>query len=305
MINEITILIPTYNRAELLNKNLESIQNQDFKGRINCVISDNNSSDLTYDVYKKWQNRNKNIHIKYLKNDKDIPAIENFINTTKHIDTEYSKFLQDDDWLEPEAISKISKGIEKFEADSLIFNCNIFSYREKDPKKNYYKLSTEQVSVDNVIDSFLRMKSPIPTSPSISVQKSNLILDALIFGKMNAECTNLLLGNDLIFTYLNVFENKKAFFINDSIVNFWGGEDSITMYADKHMFSSCYFKSLMILIEKFNIEVSKQQKEIIEHRIFVHNFKKLYKRELKGIKYNFRYSSKPSLNQINKYLLSR
>ena len=41
MINEITILIPTYNRAELLNKNLESIQNQDFKGRINCVISDN------------------------------------------------------------------------------------------------------------------------------------------------------------------------------------------------------------------------------------------------------------------------
>ena len=98
---------------------------------------------------------------------------------------------------------------------------------------------------------------------------------------------------------------KKVFFINDSIVNFWGGEDSITMYADKHMFSSCYFKSLILLIEKYNIEVSKQQKEIIEHRIFVHNFKKLYKRELKGIKYNFRFSSKPSLKQINKYLLSK
>ena len=61
----------------------------------------------------------------------------------------------------------------------------------------------------------------------------------------------------------------------------------------------------MLLIEKFNIDVSKQQKEIIEHRIFVHNFKKLYKSELKGIEYNFRYSSKPSLKQINKYLLSR
>ena len=60
-----------------------------------------------------------------------------------------------------------------------------------------------------------------------------------------------------------------------------------------------------MVIEKFNIDVSKQQKEIIEHRIFVHNFKKLYKRELKDIKYNFRYSSKPSLNQINKYLLSK
>jgi len=305
MINEITILIPTYNRAELLNKNLESIQNQDFKGRIKCVISDNNSSDDTYDVYEKWKNRNKNIYLTFLKNEKNIPPIENFINTTKHIDTDYSKFLQDDDWLEPDAISKISKGIEEYSADSLIFNCNIFSYREKNSKKNYYKLRNEQVSVDNIINSFLRLKSPIPTSPSISVQKSNLIHDALLFGKMNVECSNLLLGNDLIFTYLNVFENKNVFFINESIVNFWGGEDSITMYANKNMFSSCYFKSLMLLIEKFNIAISKQQKEIIEHRIFVHNFKKLYSKELKNIQYNFQYKSKPSISQLKKYILSK
>ena len=29
MLKEITILIPTYNRSELLNKNLESISSQD------------------------------------------------------------------------------------------------------------------------------------------------------------------------------------------------------------------------------------------------------------------------------------
>ena len=34
MFNEVTILIPTYNRAESY-KNLESISNQDFKGKIN------------------------------------------------------------------------------------------------------------------------------------------------------------------------------------------------------------------------------------------------------------------------------
>ena len=41
MLKEITILIPTYNRSELLNKNLESISSQDYKGKINCIISDN------------------------------------------------------------------------------------------------------------------------------------------------------------------------------------------------------------------------------------------------------------------------
>ena len=56
MLNEITILIPTYNREELLNKNLESISSQDFKGKINCIISDNNSQDDTETIVNNWKN---------------------------------------------------------------------------------------------------------------------------------------------------------------------------------------------------------------------------------------------------------
>ena len=107
---EITILIPTYNRSELLNKNLESINQQNFGGSIKCVISDNNSPDDTPDLVNMWKtSKNKNFDIEYIRNMYDIPPIDNFIQTTKNIDTEYAKFLQDDDWLEPRALSQMSK----------------------------------------------------------------------------------------------------------------------------------------------------------------------------------------------------
>lgn len=305
MFNEVTILIPTYNRAELLYKNLESISNQDFKGKIKCVISDNASSDNTESVVKNWKNRNKNIYLSYLKHDKEVPPIENFINTTKNIDTEYAKFLQDDDWLEVNAISTSSHYLKTYEADSLIFNCNIFSYTQDKPRYEYYQLENKKVTVNNVVDSFLRLSTTIPTSPSISIQKSEMIYKALDFGRRNIECTQLLLGNDLIFTYYGVFNQKNVYFVNESVVNFWGGKDSITMYADRHLFSSCYFKSLMLLIEEFQFEPSKRQLETLKHKIFVHNLKKIYKKELSNIEYNFEYKNQISLKETFKFLKSK
>jgi abequosyltransferase len=305
MLKEITVLIPTYNRPELLNKNLESISSQDFDGKIKCVISDNASTEATDEVVNKWKNNNKNIYISYIKNLEPIPPIENFISTTKDIDTEYCKFLQDDDWLEPNALSKISHYLNIYNADSLIFNCNIFSYTQNEPRYNYYKLNNSEITKSRVIDSFLRIDNTIPTSPSISVQKSSIIREALNFGIQNIECTPLLLGNDLIFTYYGVFNDKKVFFIDESIVNFWGGKDSITMYADRHLFSSCYFKSLLMLIHKFNYEPNEQQLEVIRHRIFVHNFKKLYKKELSNIEYHFPYEQKLSKRQLLKFLKTK
>ena len=224
MLKEITILIPTYNRSELLNKNLESISSQDYKGKINCIISDNYSVDDTESVVNIWRNRNKNIFVSYLKNKSEIPPIENFMNTTQKIDTEYSKFLQDDDWLEPNAISRIEHYLDLYKPDSLVFNCNIFSYTQNEPRYRYYNLETGPIDANSVVNSFLRIDSAIPTSPSISIHKSEIVKEALLFGMGNTECTQLLLGNDLIFTYFGVFDKKNVYFIDESIVNFWGGK---------------------------------------------------------------------------------
>lgn len=303
---EITILIPTYNRSELLNKNLESINQQEFQGRIKCVISDNNSSYETFDLVKMWKtSKNKNFDIEYIRNDYDLPPIDNFIQTTKNIDTEYAKFLQDDDWLEPGALSQMSKYVKKYNADSYIFNCNIYSIKENIPRKNYYRYKTGYLSPNEVVNSFLRLGVTLPTSPSISLQRTELILPSLEFGKKNKECSKLLLGNDLIFSYYPIFNGRKTIYINDALVNFWGGEDSITIYADKHLFSSCYFKSLLTLIEDFNFEPTIEQIEQIRHRIFVFKIKSLYKNSLKNIIYDMNFDAKLSKKELKKFIKNK
>lgn len=303
---ELTILIPTYNRPKLLNQNLESIRQQNYNGKVKCIISDNNSPVETAELVETWiKNKNKNFEIKYIKNDFDIPPIENFIQAAKNIDTEYAKFLQDDDWLQPKALNQMSEYVSEYDADSYIFNCNIYSIDQKQPKFAYYKYKTGYLTKEEVVNSFLRIGITLPTSPSISLQKSELIMSSLEFGKKNKECSKLLLGNDLIYTFLPLFNGKKTIYINNPLVNFWGGDDSITIYADKHLFSSCYFKSLITLLESVNYSPTPQQLEVIEHRIFIFGLKSLYKKSLKNISYDMEYKSKVSSKEIIKFVKNK
>lgn len=73
----LSICIPTYNRAEYLEKSIESIINQEVfsEGEIEIVISDNCSTDDTYILCKKYENKINNFH--YFRNDKNI-CDENF-----------------------------------------------------------------------------------------------------------------------------------------------------------------------------------------------------------------------------------
>ena len=63
---KISILIPTYNRAAFLRNALDSIVAQNARD-IECVISDNASSDDTAEIVKSFQKNHA--YIKYFRND--------------------------------------------------------------------------------------------------------------------------------------------------------------------------------------------------------------------------------------------
>ena len=74
----VSICIPTYNRAEYLEKCLNGIIGQDGFGDIEVVISDNCSTDNTEEIGKAFQERYNNI--KYFRNkenvkDKNFPLV--------------------------------------------------------------------------------------------------------------------------------------------------------------------------------------------------------------------------------------
>ena len=74
----LSICIPTYNRAEYLDKSLHSLTKQKRFYEIEVVISDNCSTDNTEEVVKKYQKQYNNIF--YHKNtenifDKNFPTV--------------------------------------------------------------------------------------------------------------------------------------------------------------------------------------------------------------------------------------
>jgi len=62
----VSVTIPTYNRAKLLEITIESFIEQDYpKDRYEIIISDNNSSDNTREVVEEWQGKTT-VPIRYL-----------------------------------------------------------------------------------------------------------------------------------------------------------------------------------------------------------------------------------------------
>ena len=97
MKKEITILIPTFNRSSLLVRTLDSLCAQDSTISINCVVSDNCSNDDTEDLLSIYKKNQENLNIRYIRQEKALTPLDNWKFLLSYMDTEYSKFLFDDD----------------------------------------------------------------------------------------------------------------------------------------------------------------------------------------------------------------
>lgn len=109
----LSICIPTYNRADKLDRLLISIENQSklINETFEVVISDNYSNDDTYKVISKFKNK---INIKYHKNNSNIGPVKNIIKLVSELSNgKYIWIIGDDDTIEENSIEKIYKIIRE------------------------------------------------------------------------------------------------------------------------------------------------------------------------------------------------
>ena len=124
---KLSICIPTYNRSTQLNRLLTELFQFDMLKLSNSweiCISDNDSSDDTERVVKKWQNI-FTINVYYKKNSINLGAERNFKEVISMASGEYINLLGSDDILPVDTISKIIKLL--YDNHDLIF-CNIKSF---------------------------------------------------------------------------------------------------------------------------------------------------------------------------------
>ncbi len=98
MAPQLTTVIPTFRRPQLLRRAITSVLEQEYTHLQVCVY-DNDSQDETKDVVHELSNRDA--RVKYYCHTKNIGSIANFIYGMSQIKTPFFSFLSDDDYLLP------------------------------------------------------------------------------------------------------------------------------------------------------------------------------------------------------------
>ena len=129
----LSICIPTWNRAEFLEKSLISIYNQINTipfGEIELYISDNCSDDSTSEVVDKYIQLG--IPITYNRNECNLGAAKNFLQCMRWASGKYILLLGDDDILKAGAINTILSNAQNSTEDFNNTNVEIFQSEKWD-----------------------------------------------------------------------------------------------------------------------------------------------------------------------------
>ncbi len=105
----LTIAIPTFNRAALLDKQLEWLSQAilGFENDCEILISDNCSTDNTQDIIEKWQNKLSKIIFISNRNTSNIGVMRNIMFCLNTAKTKYVWAIGDDDPIKNNTLSYI------------------------------------------------------------------------------------------------------------------------------------------------------------------------------------------------------
>jgi hypothetical protein len=119
----LTIAIPTYNRAELLDKQLTWLAQaiKGFESDCEILVSDNCSTDHTQAIIKKWQSLLDNITFKSNKNPENLGVMRNIIYCLSSATTKYVWTIGDDDPIQTRTVAYVLNKLKQNDDLSLLF----------------------------------------------------------------------------------------------------------------------------------------------------------------------------------------
>ena len=167
---KISVIIPTYNRANLLPRAIKSVLNQTFKD-FELIIVDDCSTDNTKEIIKGFQKQDSRIKLIILEKNSGAPAHPKNIGI-KEAKGKFVAFLDsDDEWL-PE---KLNKQLVLFGKNKKLgfVSCNAFIINKRKNKRQNKKIEYRTPRSNNYFISLLETDI-ICSSSSVVIRKDIL-----------------------------------------------------------------------------------------------------------------------------------
>lgn len=226
----VSIVIPAYNRADLLEKTLESVQKQKNIIFEVLVIDDNSNDSMIEEISRKY-------NVGYFKNKKNLGAQESRNLGVLEAKYDYISFLDSDDiWLSDNKLQKQYEVLKKHDDLSIVFTRlqfideegNILSTQEKVRNYYYHDFSTD-----------ILKKDMIGTYSSVMVRKDDFIQCGM--------CNIDLPARQDWDLWIRLSTYGKAYIINDVLVQYRMHPNQISANVGKKIDG---FSSLLLLHEK-------------------------------------------------------
>lgn len=251
----VSVIIPVYNKAEYLKKCLISVLNQIYYD-IEILIIDDCSTDMSFSICEKISETDSRISL--YRNSSNKGHVKTRYEGIKRAKGEWVVFVDADDWLEPEAISRMREAAIEYGVDLVQMRYRrVFSSL---PIKYYDNYDEELVNQKIEGVEFVALSKYIAIDSKISPACWGKLYNTNLLREMGDIKFEQFWGEDQIFNINYMRYARSMVFIDYIGYNYrWGGETSRYKYSMLSEFKNvhCLKRVMGQDIEQINIELKK------------------------------------------------
>lgn len=218
--NNLSIVIPTYNNCNLLCRCIDSVLNQTYP-YIEIIVVDDGSTDDTKNIVKKY---NKLSNFKYIyQNNSGVSAARN--RGIKESNCEYIMFLDSDDFYDKDYCEKMINSIVNNNSDMCVSGINYI--KNNNFFVDFYKTnkSFDKINIINFISDNICNYLLYPVWNKIYKVK---LLSNISFNK------NLKIGEDFVFNLEYIKNCKNISYVANNFYNYVMSDVNTTSQMKKY-----------------------------------------------------------------------
>ncbi|MCK4918258.1 MAG: glycosyltransferase family 2 protein [Candidatus Pacebacteria bacterium] len=248
----ISIIIPTYNRPELLRRAIKSVLNQTFQ-RFEIIVVDDGLVERANKIIKEIDDL-RVVYIQHKEN-RGASAARNTGNEKAR--GEFVTFLDDDDEFYPEKLKKQLEIMKKFGKQIDYTFCLADIYSQQTGDFSYTQKYDLEEGTGSFFEEALSMNMAVAT-PSIFCKREK----ALEIGVFDVTFPN---AEDRDF-FIRLSKNSKGFFLNQSLVKVNFSDSEKVRLSGNLEFR---IKGREKLLEKYNYDLTKRPKVLAKHLLLL------------------------------------
>ncbi|GIJ94264.1 glycosyltransferase family 2 protein [Capnocytophaga stomatis] len=268
---KVSILIPVYNRENLIEETVKSALSQTYEN-IEIIVVDNKSTDNTWGILQQLALEDK--RVKIFQNEKNIGPVRNWKRCIDEATGEYGKILWSDDLIAPDFLKKTLPFLQK-EDVGFVYTKTILFHNINDLSNKIYSIGKTGVYKSEKYIQGVLFDVNYPVSPGCAIfrmkdLKENLLVD--VPNSIGSDFSTHAIGNDLLIFLLTAHKYKLFAYVDEKLSFFRVHDGSITIASNKGRISLHYALASSYFIENKRIDLVKKQNTSIQ--ILLRRYKK-------------------------------